>query len=75
MTWEEFAERLGVRTDRVTAWREGTIPSCGEVWHIMRLAYSVPGGIEAMLPEGAGGAEQRPEPHLFDSGRIQIDRP
>ena len=57
LTWEEFAERLGVGIDRVTAWREGTIPTGGEVWHIMRLAYSVPGGIEVMLPEAAEGAE------------------
>ncbi len=57
LTREEFAERLGVGIDRVTAWREGTIPTGGEVWHIMRLAYSVPGGIEVMLPEAAEGAE------------------
>ncbi len=57
LTLEEFAERLGVPDDRVTAWREGTIPTGGEVWHIMRLAFSVPGGMEVMLPEAAGGAE------------------
>jgi transcriptional regulator with XRE-family HTH domain len=57
LTWEEFAERLGVGIDRVTAWREGTIPTGGEVWHIMRLAFSVPGGMEVMLPEAAEGAE------------------
>ena len=27
-------------------WRNDTIPTGGEVWHIMRLAWSVPGGIE-----------------------------
>ena len=57
LTREEFAERLGVGIDRVTAWGEGAIPTGGEVWRIMRLAYSVPGGIEVMLPEAAEGAE------------------
>ena len=50
MSWEEFAERLGIDGDRVMEWREGTIPTGGKVWHIMRLAASVPGGIEVMLP-------------------------
>ena len=34
-------------------WRGGEIPTGGEVWHIMRLALSVPGGMEVMLPENA----------------------
>ena len=53
LSWEEFAERLGVEDDRVTDWRKGTIPTGGEVWHITRLAMSVPGGIKAMYPESA----------------------
>ena len=53
LSWEEFAERLGVEDDRVTEWRKGTIPTGGEVWHITRLALSVPGGIEVMVPESA----------------------
>ena len=57
LSWEEFAERLGVELDRVMEWRNGTIPTGGEVWHIMRLAWSVPGGIEIMLPEIAEGGE------------------
>ncbi len=51
---EEFAERLGIDVDRVMEWREGAVPTGGEVWHIMRLASSVPGGIEFMQAESAG---------------------
>lgn len=54
---EEFAGRLGVGSARVTEWLDGAVPTGGEVWHIMRLAWSVPGGIAVMLPEDAGGAE------------------
>ena len=54
LSWEEFAERLGVGCDRVTEWRRGEVPTGGEVWHIMRLALSVPGGTEVMLPQNAG---------------------
>ena len=54
---EEFAERLGVESARVTEWLDGAVPTGGEVWHIMRLAWSVPGGIAVMLPETAGNAE------------------
>ena len=38
LSWEEFADRLGVENDRVTEWRAGTIPTGGEVWYFMRLA-------------------------------------
>ena len=57
LSWEEFAQRLGVEDDRVTEWRKGTIPTGGEVWHIMRLALSVPGGFEVMLPEATEGTK------------------
>lgn len=57
LSWEEFAERLGVQSDRVTEWREGEVPTGGEVWHIMRLAWTVPGGTEAMLPQDAGPSD------------------
>ena len=53
LSWEEFAERLGIEDDRVTEWRTGTIPKGGEVWHILRLALSVPDGFMVMLPEAA----------------------
>lgn len=57
LSWEEFAERLGVEGDRVTEWRGGEVPTGGEVWHIMRLAWSVPGGTEVMLPQSTGPGE------------------
>lgn len=57
LSWEEFAERLGVRHDRVTEWRGGAIPTGGEMWHILRLALSVPGGKDVMLQEAAEGPE------------------
>ena len=50
---EEFAERLGIEYARVNEWLNGAVPTGGEVWHIMRLARSVPGGIAVMLPEDA----------------------
>ena len=54
LSWEEFAARLGVECDRVTGWRGGEIPTGGELWHIMRLALSVPGGTKVMLPQKPG---------------------
>ena len=54
LSWEEFAQRLGVEDDRVAEWRNGTIPTGGEVWHIMRLALSVPGGWDVMMPDVEG---------------------
>ena len=54
LSWDEFAELIGVGCDRVTEWRGGETPTGGEVWHIMRLALSIPGGTEVMLPQQAG---------------------
>ena len=54
LSWEEFAERLGVECDRVTELRGGEVLTGGEVWHIMCLALSIPGGAEVMLPQQAG---------------------
>ena len=58
MSWEQFAGLLGVELHRVMEWRDRAIPTGGEVWHIMRLTYSVPGGMEGMLPEAAASGEQ-----------------
>ena len=54
LSWEELAERVGVELERVVAWREGEVPTGAEVWHIMRLAFSVPGGTDVMLPRDVG---------------------
>ena len=57
LSWEQFADLLGAEYDRVMEWRDGAIPTGGEVWHIMHLAYSIPGGTEVMLSEASGGGE------------------
>ena len=54
---EEFAERLGIEHDRVAEWFNGAILTGGEVWHVARLAWSVPGGLEVILPEPGVGTE------------------
>ena len=54
---EEFAQRLGIEHDRVIEWFNGAILSGGEVWHVARLAWSVPGGLEVIVPEPVGGTE------------------
>jgi hypothetical protein len=53
----ELAGLLGVELDRVMEWRGGEVPIGGEVWHIMRLALSVSGGMDVMLPEATGPDE------------------
>ena len=52
---EEFAQRLGIDYDRVVQWFEGAELTGGEVWHVARLAYSIPGGVAIILPETAEG--------------------
>ena len=54
---EEFAERLGIDYDRVAEWFEGAELTGGEVWHVARLAWSIPGGLEIIVPEANGGTE------------------
>ena len=53
LSWEEFAKQLGVEYDRVLEWRGGAVPPGSELWHIMRLVWPVPGGIDAMPSEAA----------------------
>ena len=57
LSWEEFAQRLGIDYDRVAQWFEGAELTGGEVWHVARLAWSIPGGLEIIIPGAGGGAE------------------
>ena len=54
---EEFAQRLGIEYGRVAQWFDGAVLTGGEVWHVARLAYSIPGGMATIIPETAGDAE------------------
>ena len=54
---EEFAQRLGIEYDRVAEWFEGAELTGGEVWYVARLAWSIPGGLEIIVPEANGGTE------------------
>ena len=54
---EEFAQRLGIDYDRVAEWFEGAELTGGEVWHVARLAWSIPGGLEIIVPGAGEGAE------------------
>ena len=51
---EDFGERLGIEYERVAEWFNGAILPGGEVWHVARLAWSVPGGLDVILPEPGG---------------------
>ena len=53
----EFAQRLGFDYDRVAEWFEGAELSGGEVWHVVRFAWSIPGGFEIIIPGAGGGTE------------------
>ena len=54
---DDFAERLGFECDRVAEWFEGAELTGGEVWHVARFAWSIPGGMEIILPETGGDTE------------------
>ena len=53
----EFAQRLGIEYNRVAQWFHGAVLTGGEVWHVARLAYSIPGGMAIIIPETGRGEE------------------
>ena len=56
---EEFAQRLGIDYDRVAEWFEGAELTGGEVWHVARLAWVTPGGLEITVPEAKEAKEAK----------------
>ena len=54
---EEFAQRLGFDYERVAEWFEGAELTGGEVWHVVRFAWLMPGGFEIIIPGAGGGTE------------------
>ena len=51
LTWDEFAEALGVELKQVLRWRKGTEP-CGGAYHsLVGLAPWIPGGLDILMGE------------------------
>ena len=51
LTWEEFAEVLGVELKQVLRWQNGTEP-CGGAYHcLVLLATRIRGGIRILMGE------------------------
>ena len=58
LSWQEFAELLGVTQRGLLKWRRGGPPSGAYLWAILELASGVPGGFELMR-YGDDGAENQ----------------
>ena len=50
LSWKELAACIGVRRERVTGWRRGTVPRSSALMALIQLARRVPGGMEALFP-------------------------
>ncbi len=51
LTWEEFAELLGVELKQVLRWTQGTKPSGGAYHSLVSLAPWIPGGLDILMGE------------------------
>lgn len=49
LTWNGFADALGVDRRQVTRWREGTEPCGGAMLSIVRLALLIEGGLNILV--------------------------
>ena len=53
MSWRELAMRVGVRYGRLMSWRRGTVPKGGALLSLFRVASTMPGGLETLVPDAA----------------------
>lgn len=51
LTWEEFAEVLGVECKRVLSWRHGIEPRGGAYHALIGFASRFPGGLATLMGE------------------------
>ncbi|MDE2670188.1 MAG: hypothetical protein OXI51_11095 [Chloroflexota bacterium] len=51
LTWEAFAEALGVQCKQVLRWRNGTEPRGGAYHALVRLVPWIPGGLDILMGE------------------------
>ena len=51
LTWEEFADVLGVELKQVLRWTQGTKPSGGAYHSLVELAPWIPRGLEILMGE------------------------
>ena len=49
LSWEGFADALGVDDRQLQRWRHGTEPCGGALFALFELADSVPGGMDLLL--------------------------
>ena len=52
LTWNGFADALGVDRKQALRWKEGTEPCGGAMLSIIRLAAVVPGGLDIIMGNG-----------------------
>ena len=53
MSWRELAKRVGVRYGRLMSWRRGTVPKGEALLSLFRVASTMPGGLETLVPDAA----------------------
>lgn len=53
LTWDEFADRLGVDPRQLQRWRDGTKPSGDGLYALLQFAAQVPGGVQMILRKHA----------------------